>query len=345
MSNVALTANTTPQLLESILDELERLGHKRVDVFTAAEVGIGAEALESRLSAIDRSTLFNYACCRLAAEAGHRDTNVFVRKTVTDMLMYCVITCKNLHEVIERSAAFCGVVESIGIVLKLVRNGQQAELTIDIGHVGSERSCLLLTLAAMSTFYNLFSWIIASDLPLNQVGLCYKKPTEPIPAGPLQGQPIRYQCASNHFNFPVSWLSRPVARSYEQLTRVIDYFPVSLLSAGVGNSALAVRVTGIIQSSLTGAVPPVTADIVAQLVNLSPATLRRKLRDEGTGFAELLTQCQQAQAEHGLKTQVPIKAITLQLGFSDDRAFRRAFKRWCGQTPTEFRQHYQRKQA
>ncbi len=344
MSSVAHTANKAPQLLESILDELEKLGHKRTDLFSAAGIDTGAESLESGLSAIDRSTLFNYACCRLAAEAGHRDSSVFVRKSVTDMLMYCVITCRNLHEVIDRTTAFCAVVESIGIVLKLSRNGQQAELAIDIGHVGSERSSLLLTLAAMSTFYNLFSWMIASDLPLDQVGLRYAKPNEHLPVGPLSGQSIRYQCSGNHFRFPASWLPRPVARTYEQLTQVLDYFPANLLTAGAGNNPLAARVTGIIQLSLTGEVPPVTADIVAQLVNLSPATLRRKLRDENTGFAQLFSQCQQTQAQHCLKTQVPIKAIAVQLGFSDDRAFRRAFKRWCGQTPTEFRQHYHARQ-
>ncbi|MEO0539213.1 MAG: helix-turn-helix domain-containing protein [Cyanobacteria bacterium P01_A01_bin.123] len=33
-----------------------------------------------------------------------------------------------------------------------------------------------------------------------------------------------------------------------------------------------------------------------------------------------------------------IEAVSSQLGYSDDRAFRRAFKRWTGKTPAEFRQ-------
>lgn len=345
MSSVAPITDTAPQLLESILDELEKLGHKRADILNAAGIGTGPESLKSALSAIDRSTLFNYACCRLAAEAGHRESCVFVKKTVTDMLMYCVITCKNLHQVIDRTTAFCSVVESIGIVLNLSCTGQQAELTIDTGHVGSERSSLLLTLAAMSTFYNLFSWMIASDIPLDQVGLRCAMPNESLPLGPLSDQPVRYQCTSNHFRFPASWLNRQVARNSEQLNRVLDYFPANLLSAGAGNRNLAARVMGIIQPSLTGEVPPVTADIVAQLVNLSPATLRRKLRDQNTGFAQLFSQCQQTQAQHCLKTGVPIKVIAVQLGFCDDRAFRRAFRRWCGQTPSEFRQHHPASQA
>lgn len=346
MPDHPLAVKASPQLLDSILDELELLGHHRANVFNAAGVDNTRFITELELSASERSTLFNYACCLLAAESAHSSTlNSFVHKSATDMLMYCVITCKDLNEVIQRTAAFCSMVESIGIVLRLVQKGSQTELIIDIGKPASKPSSLLLTLAAMSTFYHLFSWILATDLPLEQVGLCHPAPNKPLPIGPLKNQPIRYQCTTNHFIFSTSWLSRPVARSYDQLMQVIDYFPVSLLSANTSDQSLSARVEDIIQSSLKGSVAPVTADITAQLVNLSPATLRRKLRAEGTDFTRLLNRCQQAEAESCLTRQAPIKTIALQLGFSDDRAFRRAFKRWRGQTPTQFRQHYQQNKA
>ena len=342
MPDHPLAVKAPPQLLDSILDELEQLGHNRASIFNAAGVGTAKCIAESELNASDRSTLFNYACCMLAAESGHSSTfNGFVQKSVTDMLMYCVITCKDINEVIQRTSAFCSMVESIGIVLRLEHKGAQAELSIDIGKPAAKPSSLLLTLAAMSTFYHLFSWMLATDLPLEQVGLRHPAPNKPFPIGPFKNQPIRYQCTTNHFIFSSSCLSRPVARSYQQLLQVIDYFPVSLLSASINDPTLSARVEEIIQSSLQGSVAPVTADITAQLVNLSPATLRRKLRAEGTDFTQLLNRCQQAAAESCLIGKTPIKTIALQLGFSDDRAFRRAFKRWCGQTPTEFRQQHQ----
>lgn len=346
MLHYTLAVKNLPQLLEAILDELVELGHERAKVFKAAGVGTAKTFIESALSATERSKLFNYSCCLLAAESGQKGGfNSFVKKTVTDMLMYSVINSKNLNEVIERTAAFCSMVESIGINLVLTNQGQQTKLTIEIRQTSSKQSSLLLTLAAMSTFYYLFSWLIATDLPLEQVGLCHEKPNKPMPVGPLQNFPTLYQCHNNYFIFSTTWLQQPVTRNYNQLTQVIDYFPVSLLSVGTSNQLLTTRVEGIIQASLNGSVAAVTAEIMAQLVNLSPATLRRKLRNEGTDFTQLLTKYQRIEAEKCLINQVPIKAIALQLGFSDDRAFRRAFKRWCGQTPTEFRQKHQQNKA
>ncbi|NLO53796.1 MAG: AraC family transcriptional regulator [Gammaproteobacteria bacterium] len=342
MPDLPLAVNASPHLLGSILDELDDLGHNRAHVFQAAGVTRSEHMFEAELSAMQRSTLFNYACCLLATESGHgQGGQGFVQKSVTDMLMYCVITCKDLNEVIQRTAAFCSMVESIGIVLRLEHKGALVELSIELGRPASKSSSLLLTLAAMSTFYHLFSWLIATDLPLEQLGLSHMPPSKQLPVGVLHSQPTRYQCTSNHFTFSTAWLSRPVARSYDQLKQVIDYFPVSLLSASTSEQKLSARVQNIIQTSLNGSLTPVTAEITAQLVNLSPATLRRKLRNEGTDFTQLLNLCLHAQAQQYLIRQVPIKTIALQLGFSDDRAFRRAFKRWHGQTPTEFKQHIQ----
>jgi AraC-like DNA-binding protein len=276
----------------------------------------------------------------LASATGKQTHRGFVKKSVTDMLLYCVITCKDLQEVIERVSVYCALVESLGISVRLVRKQRLAELHIDIGRHSLDRPSLLLTVAAMSTFYHLFSWITATNLKLHELGLHYAEPDFPIPLGALQGQPIVYARSSDHFIFPSSYLALPVARTYEQLTQVIDYFPVSLVASTAGDTALTSRVRDIVHTSLSGCFAPMTIEIAAQLTNLSPSTLRRKLRAEGTSFSRILNICQQVEAEKYLRSHTPIKTIALQLGFSDDRAFRRAFKRWSGQTPTEFRSQH-----
>ena len=63
-----------------------------------------------------------------------------------------------------------------------------------------------------------------------------------------------------------------------------------------------------------------------------------------TGFGRcpctvaLRASCQREIAENLLRRgTVPVEDIAHRLGFSDDRAFRRAFREWTGETPTEFR--------
>lgn len=332
-----LQTGPTEKILPSIFHELAKLGHDKKSIFNHVGIDYKASGDELSLSASQQSTVFNYACCLLASETGSRNHKDFVKKTVTDMLLYCVITCKDLAEVIERTTVYCGLVESIGISIELIQQGPLVELRVDIGRDTLDIPSLLLTSAAMSTFYHLFSWITATNLKLSEVGLRYENVGVGMPLGALQGQPLRYRQANNYFIFPAAYLKLPVARTYQQLTQVIDYFPVNLVLASSGDMSFSSRVREIIHSSLSGNLPPMSLDVAAQLINTSSVTLRRRLRDEGSSFSQILTGCQQTEAERLLRSQMPIKTIAVQLGFSDDRAFRRAFKRWSGQTPTDYR--------
>ena len=78
---------------------------------------------------------------------------------------------------------------------------------------------------------------------------------------------------------------------------------------------------------------------VADALQLSVRTLRRRLNEDGTSFRELIerTRIQVAQKllhERGMT----VAAVAARLGFSDAQTFRRAFKRWLGQVPSKMRQ-------
>ncbi len=84
--------------------------------------------------------------------------------------------------------------------------------------------------------------------------------------------------------------------------------------------------------------PPSQKD-VASALNVSNRTLQRKLKDEGTSFVDLLqdTRLQLAQKYLG-QPHRSIVEISYMLGFSEPSTFSRAFKRWTGQAPVEFRE-------
>lgn len=330
---------TTARILPHILCELEKLGHSQEAVFQGAGLEYTLLDNQAYASGHDCSTLFNYACCLLAAETGHPNQRTFVTKQVTDILLHTVITCDDLAEVIERASAYGKLIGSVGISLGLSQKGQTAELSIDINRSQLDIPSLLLTMASMSIFYQLFCWITATKLQLTEVSLRHARLEFPIPLGALQGQPIAYNQDSDRFVFPAAYLSLPVVRDAAQLKQVIDYFPVSLSASPSDDTSLSARIQGIVQSSLGDGLPPMTLETAAQLANLSPATLRRKLRSEDSSFSQIVDQCRYMEAERSLKhTSTAIKTIAFQLGFSDDRAFRRAFKRWSGHSPTDIRE-------
>ena len=81
-----------------------------------------------------------------------------------------------------------------------------------------------------------------------------------------------------------------------------------------------------------------SAEALAQQMNISLRALQRLAREHDLTIRQLLDNAREAKARQLLSNPaLSIEAISNLLGYSDDRAFRRAFKRWTGQTPTEFR--------
>lgn len=76
----------------------------------------------------------------------------------------------------------------------------------------------------------------------------------------------------------------------------------------------------------------------ARRLGLGVATLRRRLEEEGTTFSAILDNLRKGLAEEHLSGSSPtVSEVAFQLGFSNVRAFGRAFRRWTGKTPTEYR--------
>ncbi|MFZ5560533.1 MAG: helix-turn-helix transcriptional regulator [Pseudomonadota bacterium] len=72
--------------------------------------------------------------------------------------------------------------------------------------------------------------------------------------------------------------------------------------------------------------------------HLSPRTLIRRLREEGSSYQHLLDSVREELACWLLiQTDLPVEAIAEQVGYADTSNFSRTFRRWLGLTPREFR--------
>jgi AraC-like DNA-binding protein len=97
---------------------------------------------------------------------------------------------------------------------------------------------------------------------------------------------------------------------------------------------------GEVQAILTSetAVGMPTAPAVASKLGLKPRTLHRLLGKQGTSFTRLVEQKRYDSARRMLRESVtPILSIAWSLGYADASAFSRAFRRWSGMTPNEWR--------
>ena len=77
-------------------------------------------------------------------------------------------------------------------------------------------------------------------------------------------------------------------------------------------------------------------DMVAHRLSISVATLRRRLEEEGTSFRALMSEHFLEEATNLLRKGYSVAHVSDALGYSDIRAFNRAFKRWQGETPAKY---------
>lgn len=87
----------------------------------------------------------------------------------------------------------------------------------------------------------------------------------------------------------------------------------------------------------------ISRDEIAAQLAMSGRSLQRKLQEQGSSFQKLHDEHRHKRSLQLLADEsLSLLNISLQLGFSESSTFYRAFKRWQGVTPGEYRQQLQR---
>jgi AraC-like DNA-binding protein len=95
-----------------------------------------------------------------------------------------------------------------------------------------------------------------------------------------------------------------------------------------------------VRAAIGRSLPEQESDLeaVAVQIGLSSRVLQKRLQQAGTSFQEVLDGVREAQAKrYLLQPSITLAGAALLLGYSDVTAFHRAFKRWTGVTPGDFR--------
>jgi AraC-like DNA-binding protein len=95
-----------------------------------------------------------------------------------------------------------------------------------------------------------------------------------------------------------------------------------------------------VENAITPLLPHARArvEIVARALNMSQRTLARQLASEGLTFTMVLDAMRTDLATDYLRdAALSVSQIAWLLGFQEVSAFTNAFKKWIGQTPTQFR--------
>jgi len=149
----------------------------------------------------------------------------------------------------------------------------------------------------------------------------------------LLGCPVRGNAPRNALLLPKALLSMPLRQADPLLNQLMDAQAQQQLSQ---RSSLAEQVRGLLRQSLPHA--DCDAERLAMQLGLSLRTLRRRLQAEGLSLQLLLDEVRHdlalAHLRHSSRSLLEIACL---LGFADQGAFTRAFRRWQCCAPSAWR--------
>jgi len=147
--------------------------------------------------------------------------------------------------------------------------------------------------------------------------------------------PLRFNAEHNRLRFDRASIERVLDSGNPELARLSDAVAARYL-ARIERHNMDARVRTVLTQRLQHSEP--TQEEVAEILNVSARTLQRKLGDSGTTFRKILDETRHAQAlAHFSMPQMSVNEVTHLLGFSCSSSFTRAFRRWTGLSPSEWR--------
>ena len=158
----------------------------------------------------------------------------------------------------------------------------------------------------------------------------------PCPGGNLRafedffGCIVRFDAMRNQLISAPHWLDLPLstasATSYQ--------FACQLMQKEADQAGATAAITLAVERLINKGLPnPPDPTQVANSLNMSERTLRRKLAELGMTYQAMVDDARKSRAiELVLSSRLSLRELATEAGFSDVRSFRRAFERWTGRS-------------
>lgn len=252
-----------------------------------------------------------------------------VSPTTFHALGFASLASRNFQDVARLIVNNVAVVSEVAKV-RLQMKPDQIWFYVDILEDGPEVSDEAVDAFLGSLIY-IGRHFVGAELPLTEVRL--RRPDTGI-AQQFEAffrTPVHFSCEANALVGPLSAASQLMPGYNPMLVEANE----KLLNEyrATQSRSLVARVEQQIETLLPE--EPVQ-QLVAQQLHMSVRKLQRALEKEETSYQQILDQYRERKARALLKeNRVSVKEIAWQLGFANQSAFTRAFKRWTGKTPRQ----------
>jgi AraC-like DNA-binding protein len=254
-----------------------------------------------------------------------------------DLVAHLATHGPTLREAIELCVQFQRLLMD-GASLTMHETGTSATIRCDFPRT-SPRADRMLSELAMAGLLRLIRGFAGPDAKVSAVCFEHERPKGEARAiyARIFGGREKWQQPHTTLSIPRSLLDKKPLHDHPELYAVLHAQAEAKLDRMERGEGIAEKVKRHLLAMPPSRIPDM--DVIARLLSLSERSLRRKLAAEGVIYKDLRESVLESRAIEMLKDDARSpKEIADALGFSDTAAFQRAFKRWRGMTPRQFKQ-------
>jgi AraC-like DNA-binding protein len=305
-----------------------------------ANVGLSSSLLEmpqARVSAKHYGALWRAIAAALDDEFFGQDSRRMKAGSFA-MLCHAVLGCKTLGQALERSLRFYALILD-DISGSVERDAQEARIVLHERLAGASQRVFAHELLLM-LLYGVSCWLVGRRIPILRTEFSYAEPVHSAEYRLMYCADLRFNRSNTLLAFEAAYLDLPVVQNDCSAKEFLRSAPENILLKYKNVSSLAARVRRRLRQCLPGMVPDF--EQLAQELGMTPATLRRRLHEEGESYQSIKDQLRRDLAISYLShSNRSVTDIALELGFAERSAFHRAFRKWTGASPGEFRRTQQ----
>jgi AraC-like DNA-binding protein len=256
-----------------------------------------------------------------------------VRPGKYGILGYAMMSCETLEEGVLRQMRYQDLIGKDGRS-ELIRRETHAEMHWHSPMAEQSRPVGEEHLASWVAFAR---WMLGSDRSPLRVCFVHPKPRSVKEYERLFRCELAFSQPSTAAFFPLEYLSAPIRDKNPALRRMLDEHAEALLAKHSATTDPVRDIREAIQHALMNGVPAIES--IADGLKVHPRALQRRLADLGLTYKQLLDDVRSALALQYIKDpKLGLLDIAFLLGFAEQSSFQRAFKRWTGKPPGQYRE-------
>lgn len=251
------------------------------------------------------------------------------------VLCHSALHAGNLHRALRRILrGFAVFLDDVRAELRV--EGRDAVILVT-NRIEAAPARLFADETLLVMIHGLMCWLAGRRIPLSLAELAHPRPPHAQEYTTMFSERLRFDAERTAVHFDAAQLAAPVVQNEATLKTFLRTAPRSVFLKYKNEDSWTARLRRRLRASIGRTEWPVLED-VAREFHLAPTTLRRRLDAEGTSYQGIKDELRLDVAVHHLcGTRLSIAEIAGALGFQETSAFHRAFKRWSGVQPGEYR--------